>query len=453
MNGTLQPIRKVLIANRGEIALRVIRACRDMGIESVAVHSTVDADSMHVRLADESVCIGPAPARDSYLNQAALISAAVIAGADAIHPGLGFLAENAGFASMVEEHGFVFIGPTPAHIAAMGDKISAKAAARAAGVPTVPGSDGPVTTDAEARRIAAEIGFPILIKAAGGGGGKGMQRADAPDQLDRALSVARREAAANFGTDAVYLEHLLLRPRHIEVQVLADMYGAAVHLGERDCSLQRRYQKVLEEAPSPAISPELRAELGDTALRLVRSIGYRGVGTVEFLYKDGRFFFIEMNTRIQVEHPITEAITGIDLVREQIRVAMGEPLGYGQEAIRFSGHAMECRINAEDPRTFVPSPGTVTEYHAPGGPGVRVDSHLYVGVRVPPNYDSLIAKLIVHGPDRETCRLRLCRALREYAVGGISTNLDLHRALVQDHDFATGDYDTHWLERWIDGAR
>ncbi len=445
--------KKVLVANRGEIALRVIRACRDMGIESVAVHSTVDADSMHVRLADESVCIGPAPARDSYLNQAALISAAVIAGADAIHPGLGFLAENAGFANMVEEHGFVFIGPTPAHIAAMGDKISAKSAARAAGVPTVPGSDGPVTTDAEARRIAAEIGFPILIKAAGGGGGKGMQRADAPDQLDRALSVARREAAANFGTDAVYLEHLLLRPRHIEVQVLADMYGAAVHLGERDCSLQRRYQKVLEEAPSPAISPELRAELGDTALRLVRSIGYRGVGTVEFLYKDGRFFFIEMNTRIQVEHPITEAITGIDLVREQIRVAMGEPLGYGQEAIRFSGHAMECRINAEDPRTFVPSPGTVAEYHAPGGPGVRVDSHLYVGVRVPPNYDSLIAKLIVHGPDRETCRLRLCRALREYAVGGISTNLDLHRALVQDHDFATGDYDTHWLERWIDGAR
>jgi len=444
--------RKVLIANRGEIALRIHRACAELGVQTVAVHSTVDADAMHVRLADESVCIGPAPARDSYLNRAALISAATIAGADAIHPGLGFLAEDAAFAAMVEEHGFTFIGPTPEHIAMMGDKITAKQAMREAGVPLVPGTEKAITENAEAHRLAAEIGFPILIKAAGGGGGKGMQRADTPADLERALTMARREAGANFGNDAVYMERYLVRPRHIEVQILADTFGNAVHLGERDCSLQRRYQKVLEEAPSPAIDAETRAQLGETAADAVRRIGYRGVGTLEFLYTGAEFFFIEMNTRIQVEHPITEMITGIDLVREQIRVAAGEPLGYGQADIRFRGHAMECRVNAEDPRTFVPTPGRVTEYHTPGGPGVRVDSALYSGCLVPPHYDSMVAKLIVHGADRDACRMRLKRALGEYVIGGLGNNLDLHRALVENRDFKEGKYDIHWLERWIDGA-
>jgi len=441
--------RKILIANRGEIALRIARACRDMGIATVAVHSTADADSMHVRLADESVCIGPPAARDSYLNRAAILSAATIAGADAIHPGLGFLAEDASFASMVEEHGFGFIGPTPEHIALMGDKIAAKRAAVAAGLPVVPGSDGPVYADSEARRLASEIGYPVLIKAAGGGGGKGMQRADGPNDLERALSVARREAAANFGSDAVYLERYLDRPRHIEVQILADHHGAAVHLGERDCSLQRRFQKVLEEAPSPALTAEERERIGSRAAEAVRAIGYRGVGTIEFLWTEGTFYFIEMNTRLQVEHPITEMITGIDLVREQIRVAAGEPLGYGQEAVRFQGHAIECRINAENPRTFAPSPGRVTQYHAPGGPGVRVDSALYDGSFVPPYYDSLVAKLVVHAPNREECRMRLRRALGEFVIGGIDTNLDLHRALIEDGDFVAGRYDIHWLERWM----
>lgn len=441
--------RKILIANRGEIALRIARACRDMGIATVAVHSTADADSMHVRLADESVCIGPPAARDSYLNRAAILSAATIAGADAIHPGLGFLAEDASFASMVEEHGFGFIGPTPEHIALMGDKIAAKRAAVAASLPVVPGSDGPVYADSDARRLASEIGFPVLVKAAGGGGGKGMQRADGPDDLERALSVARREAAANFGSDAVYLERYLDRPRHIEVQVLADHHGAAVHLGERDCSLQRRFQKVLEEAPSPALTAEERERIGSRAAEAVRAIGYSGLGTIEFLWTEGTFYFIEMNTRLQVEHPITEMITGIDLVREQIRVAAGEPLGYGQEAIGFHGHAIECRINAENPRTFAPSPGRVTQYHAPGGPGVRVDSALYDGSFVPPYYDSLVAKLVVHAPSREECRMRLRRALGEFVIGGIDTNLDLHRALIEDADFIAGRYDIHWLERWM----
>ena len=445
--------RKVLIANRGEIALRIIRACRDMGIGTVAVHSTADADAMHVRLADESVCIGPPPARDSYLNRAAILSAATVAAADAIHPGLGFLAEDAAFAAMVEEHGFVFIGPKPEHIALMGDKIAAKQAAREAGLPVVPGSDGPVHGDAEARRLADEIGYPVLVKAAGGGGGKGMQRAEGPGDLDRALSIARREAGANFGNDAVYLERFLLHPRHIEVQILADTHGDVVHLGERDCSLQRRYQKVLEEAPSPALDAEARARLGATAAAAVARIGYRGAGTLEFLYARGEFFFIEMNTRLQVEHPVTEMITGIDIVREQIRIAAGEPLGYGQADIRFEGHAMECRINAEHPRSFAPSPGRVVSYHAPGGPGVRVDSALYAGYVVPPYYDSMVAKLIVHGRDREECRMRLRRALAEYVVGGIETNLDLHRRLVEDSDFARGAYDIAWLERWIGDGR
>ena len=441
--------RKVLIANRGEIALRIQRACRDLGIATVAVHSTADTDSMHVRLADESVCIGPPASRDSYLNKAALLTAASIADVDAIHPGLGFLSENAGFAAMVEEHGFTFIGPTPEHIAMMGDKITAKRTAKEAGVPVVPGTDGPVQSDGEAIRLAHEIGFPVLIKAAGGGGGKGMQLAQGPEDLERALSMAKREAQANFGNDSVYLERYLYRPRHIEVQILADNHGNVVHLGERDCSLQRRYQKVVEEAPSPALTPEQRASIGEIAANAVRRIGYRGVGTMEFLYTGGEFFFIEMNTRIQVEHPITEAITGIDLVREQIRVAAGEPLGYSQSDIHFSGHAIECRVNAEHARTFVPSPGRVSGYHPPGGIGVRIDSHLYAGCVVPPHYDSMVSKLIVHGRDRAMCMQRLRRALGEYVIDGIETNLDLHRRIVTAPDFAAGDYDIHWLERWM----
>ncbi|MSO76743.1 MAG: acetyl-CoA carboxylase biotin carboxylase subunit [Alphaproteobacteria bacterium] len=439
---------KVLIANRGEIALRIHRACREMGIATVAVHSTADADAMHVRLADESVCIGPPPARDSYLNMAAILSAATIANVDAIHPGLGFLAENAGFAQMVEEHGFTFIGPTPAHIAMMGDKIAAKRAMRALGVPVVPGSEGSLADEAAAG-FAAEIGFPVLIKAAAGGGGKGMRRVDSPDMLDQALRIARQEAMANFANPGIYIERFLATPRHIEVQILADGQGAVVHLGERDCSIQRRYQKIIEEAPSPALDDQTRQAVARTATEAMRRIGYRGIGTLEFLYADGGFHFIEMNTRLQVEHPVSELITGIDLVREQIRVAAGEPLGYGQGDIHFSGHAMECRINAEHPLTFLPSPGRVSDYHAPGGPGIRVDSALYSGAVVPPDYDSLVAKLIAHGRTREACRMRLMRALSEYVIGGIATNLDLHRALIGEPDFVAGRYDINWLERWI----
>jgi acetyl-CoA carboxylase, biotin carboxylase subunit len=441
--------RKILIANRGEIALRIIRSCREMGIATVAVHSTADADAMHVRLADESVCIGPPPARDSYLAKAALLTAADIAGADAVHPGLGFLAEDATFAAMVEEHGFAFIGPTPEHIAQMGDKITAKRTLAAAGVPVVPGHDGPMRSEAEALVVAEQIGYPVLVKAAGGGGGKGMQRAASAGELARALQIARREAAANFGSDAVYLERYLERPRHIEVQILADTHGNVVHLGERDCSIQRRFQKVIEEAPSPALDAEERARIGGIAADAMRRIGYRGVGTLEFLYVDGEFFFIEMNTRIQVEHPVTEMITGVDLVREQIRVAAGEPLGYGQDAIAFRGHAIECRINAEDPLTFMPSPGRVTGYHPPGGPGVRIDSALYAGATVPPYYDSLVAKLIVHADDRERCRLRLRRALSELVITGIATNLPLHERILEQEAFVSGAYDIHWLERWM----
>ena len=440
---------KVLIANRGEIALRIHRACREMGIRTVAVHSTADADAMHVRLADESVCIGPPPSRQSYLNMPAIISAATIAGADAIHPGIGFLSENAKFAAMVEEHGFAFIGPTPEHITIMGDKVQAKDTAKSLGIPVVPGSDGAVSTDTEAMSIADGIGYPVLIKAAAGGGGKGMKVANARGEMVQALSLARAEAKANFGNDAVYLEKYLSHPRHIEIQVLGDGQGHVVHLGERDCSLQRRHQKVLEEAPSPALNADQRARIGRLAVESMKTFGYRSAGTIEFLFQDGEFYFIEMNTRLQVEHPVSEMITGIDLVREQIQIATGAALGITQADIKFTGHAIECRINAENPDTFLPSPGKVTDYHAPGGLGVRVDSALYAGYRVPPYYDSLIAKLVVHGTSRNECLMRLRRALEEFVVGGIDTNIALHRRLIGAADFINGAYDIRWLEKFV----
>jgi acetyl-CoA carboxylase biotin carboxylase subunit len=439
---------KVLIANRGEIALRIHRACREMGIRTVAVHSTADADAMHVRLADESVCIGPPPSRESYLNIPAILSAAAITGADAIHPGIGFLSENEKFAAMVEEHGFAFIGPAPEHIAVMGDKVQAKETAKSLGIPVVPGSDGAVS-DAEAPAVGAKIGFPVLVKAASGGGGKGMKVANSAAELPQAVTLARKEAKANFGDDAVYLEKYLSHPRHIEIQILADGHGNVVHLGERDCSLQRRHQKVLEEAPSPALNAGQRAEVGRLAANAMRRLGYRSAGTIEFLFQDGAFYFIEMNTRLQVEHPVTEMITGIDLVREQIRVATGAPLAFSQEQIAFNGHAIECRINAENPETFMPSPGRVTDYHAPGGLGVRVDSALYAGYQVPPNYDSLIAKLIVHGNSRNECMMRLRRALEEFVIGGIDTSIPLHQRLIAATDFLNGDYDIRWLEKFV----
>ena len=441
---------KVLIANRGEIALRIHRACREMGIQTVAVHSTADADAMHVRLADESVCIGPPPGRDSYLNIPAILSAATITGVDAIHPGVGFLSENADFAAMVEEHGFVFIGPSPEHIQLMGDKVAAKEAAVSLGIPVVPGSDGAITEDEEALEVADSVGFPILVKAAAGGGGRGMKVAENRDGLIQALGMARSEAKAAFGNDAVYLERYLGGPRHIEIQILADGQGNAIHLGERDCSLQRRHQKLLEEAPSPALNESAREGIGKIATDAMKKFGYRSAGTLEFLYENGEFFFIEMNTRLQVEHPISEAITGIDIVREQIRIAAGSPLALTQEDIVLSGHAIECRINAEDPRTFMPSPGTITSHHVPGGLGVRVDSAIYGGYRIPPHYDSLIAKLIVHGSNRNECLMRLRRALEEYVVDGVKTTIPLHHELVGANDFINGDYDIHWLERFVD---
>ena len=448
---------KVLIANRGEIALRIHRACREMGIQTVAVHSTADADAMHVRLADEAVCIGPPPARESYLNIPAILTAATITNADAIHPGVGFLSENAGFAEMVEEHGFTFIGPTPEHIRLMGDKILAKKAMIEAGVPCVPGSQDAIPAgpdgDAEAKRLAEGIGFPVIVKAAAGGGGRGMKVAWKEGELDEALKLARREAKAGFGNDAVYIEKYLARPRHIEIQILGDSFGNIVHLGERDCSIQRRHQKLLEEAPSPALNAESRAEIGKIAVDAMTKLGYRGLGTIEFLYEDGHFYFIEMNTRLQVEHPITEAITGIDLVREQIRVASGSRLSFGQDDVRFQGHAIECRINAEDPRTFRPSPGKVTDYHAPGGAGVRVDSGVFAGYTVPPHYDSLVAKLIVHGANRNECLMRLKRALGEYVVGGIDTTIPLHQRLMSEPAFLDGRYDIHWLEGLVQGTK
>lgn len=443
---------KVLIANRGEIALRIHRACKEMGIRTVAVHSTADADAMHVRLADESVCIGPPASALSYLNITAILSAATITGVDAIHPGIGFLSENAKFAEMVEEHGFTFIGPTPEHISMMGDKITARSEAMKLGIPCVPGSDGAIDDADEAIELANGIGYPVIMKATAGGGGKGMQVAHAADEIPAKLSLCRTEAKAAFGNDDVYIEKYLGQPRHIEVQVLGDGHGNVVHLGERDCSLQRRHQKVLEEAPSPALNAESRAKIGGIVTSALSNIKYRSAGTIEFLYENGEFFFIEMNTRLQVEHPISEMVCNIDLVREQLRVATGAPLGYGQEAINMSGHSIECRINAEHPETFIPSPGRITDYHAPGGLGVRVDSAIYSGYSVPPHYDSLIAKLIVHGSTRNECLMRLRRALEEFVIGGVNTTIPLHQKLISDPDFLNGDYDIHWLEKWMGDA-
>jgi acetyl-CoA carboxylase biotin carboxylase subunit len=440
---------KILIANRGEIALRVLRACKELGVKTVAVHSTADADAMHVRLADESVCIGPPPARESYLNIPALLSACEITGAQAIHPGYGFLSENAQFAEILEEHNIAFIGPTAEHIRIMGDKIEAKSTAKRLGIPCVPGSDGAITSDAQAMRIAREMGFPVLIKATAGGGGRGMKVARSPEELSLALATARAEAKAAFGNDQVYLEKYLTKPRHIEIQVFGDGRGNAIHLGERDCSLQRRHQKILEESFSPALNAESRLKIGTTVAKAMQKLGYRGAGTVEFLYEDGEFYFIEMNTRLQVEHPVTEAITGLDLVIEQIRVADGAPLSLKQSEVTFSGHAIECRINAENPTTFRPSPGTITYWHPPGGLGVRVDSGVYQGYRIPPYYDSLIGKLIVHGKNRNECLMRLRRALHEFVIDGIETTIPLFLRLIDEPDIANGMYDIHWLERYL----
>jgi acetyl-CoA carboxylase biotin carboxylase subunit len=440
---------KILIANRGEIALRVLRACKELGIQTVAVHSTADADAMHVRLADESVCIGPPAARDSYLNIPQLLAACEITGADAVHPGYGFLSENARFAEILEAHKIAFIGPTAEHIRIMGDKIEAKLTAKKLGIPVVPGSDGAVTPSDDAHAIAAEIGYPVLVKAAAGGGGRGMKVALSEADLDTALSTARSEAKAAFGDDALYMEKYLGKPRHIEIQVLGDGRGNAIHLGERDCSLQRRHQKVWEEAPSPALNAESRKRIGEVVAVAMRKLKYRGVGTIEFLYENGEFYFIEMNTRLQVEHPVTEMITGIDLVNEQIRIASGAELQIRQEDVTFEGHAIECRINAENPRTFAPSPGRISYYHPPGGLGVRVDSGVYQGYRIPPHYDSLIGKLIVHGRNRVECMMRLRRCLDEFVVDGIDSTIPLFRDLVDNQDIANGMYDIHWLEKYL----
>ncbi len=440
---------KILIANRGEIALRIQRACKELGIATVAVHSTADADAMHVRLADESVCIGPPPASESYLNIPRLLAACEITGADAIHPGYGFLSENARFAEILEQHGITFIGPTSEHIRIMGDKIEAKETAKRLGIPVVPGSDGAVTTEADARSVAKRMGYPVLIKAAAGGGGRGMKVARSPEEIGQALSTARAEAKAAFGDDSVYIEKYLSKPRHIEVQVFGDGRGNALHLGERDCSLQRRHQKIMEEAPSPALNAEQRKKIGETCAKAMQKLKYRGAGTVEFLYEDGEFFFIEMNTRLQVEHPVTEAITGMDLVIEQIRIASGAPLSVRQEDLVFSGHAIECRINAENPKNFRPSPGKITYWHPPGGLGVRVDSGAYQGYRIPPNYDSLIGKLIVHGKNRNECLMRLKRCLNEFVIDGIETTIPLFVELVRHPDIANGMYDIHWLEKYL----
>ncbi len=442
-------IKKLLIANRGEIALRIHRACHEMGIRTVAVHSTADADAMHVRLADEAICIGPPSATDSYLNIPNIISAAEISGADAIHPGYGFLSENARFAEIVESHGLLFVGPKPEHIRTMGDKVEAKRTAGALGLPLVPGSDGAIDDIAEATALAAQIGYPVIIKAASGGGGRGMKVCTGPDQLESLMQQAGSEAKAAFGDATVYMEKYLGNPRHIEFQVFGDGNGTAIHLGERDCSLQRRHQKVLEEAPSPVITPAERERMGGIVAKAMADMAYRGAGTIEFLWEDGEFYFIEMNTRLQVEHPVTEMITGIDLVREQIRIAEGHPLSVTQAEVQFHGHAIECRINAEDPRTFAPSPGLVKQFHAPGGMHVRVDSGLYAGYKVPPYYDSMIAKLIVYGTTRERCIARLRRALEEFVIEGMKTTIPLHRELIEDPEFAEGAYTIKWLEEWL----
>jgi acetyl-CoA carboxylase biotin carboxylase subunit len=442
-------IEKLLIANRGEIALRIHRACHEMGIKTVAVHSTADTDAMHVRLADEAVCIGPPAAKDSYLNIPAIIAAAEITGADAIHPGYGFLSENERFAEIIEAHNMVFVGPKPEHIRTMGDKVEAKRTAVKLGLPVVPGSPGAVTFSEETKSLAKDIGYPVLIKAASGGGGRGMKVVPDEDSLESLMGQASSEAAAAFGDPTVYMEKYLGNPRHIEFQVFGDGRGNAIHLGERDCSLQRRHQKVLEEAPSPIISAEERARMGGICADAMAKMGYRGAGTIEFLWENGEFFFIEMNTRIQVEHPVTEMITGFDLVREQIRIAGGAGLSVKQEDLEFRGHSMECRINAEDPRSFLPSPGKVTSYHAAGGMHVRVDSGLYAGYSIPPYYDSMIGKLIVYGRSRESCMMRMRRALEEMVIGGVKTNIPLHQALLADPDVIHGDYTIKWLEEWL----
>jgi acetyl-CoA carboxylase biotin carboxylase subunit len=440
-------LEKVLIANRGEIALRILRACKELDIRTIAVHSTADTELMHVRLADESVCIGPAPSKDSYLNVPAIISAAEVTNASAIHPGYGFLAENADFADQVEKSGFVFIGPTADTIRLMGDKVSAIQAMKAAGVPTVPGSDGPLTDDTQRTlEIARGIGYPVIVKAAAGGGGRGMRVVHNEAALLNSIQITQSEAAAAFGSDVVYLEKFLQKPRHVEIQVLADGQGNAVHLGDRDCSLQRRHQKVLEEAPAPGIPDDLRSAVAKSCVDACIEIGYRGAGTFEFLYEDGGFYFIEMNTRVQVEHPVTEMITGIDIVKEQLRIAAGQPLSFSQNEVKFFGHAFECRINAEDPKSFLPSPGKVTTFHPPGGPGIRVDSHLYDGYTVPPYYDSLIGKIISFGENRDVALARMRQALEEMVVEGIRTNTALHQDLVRDQAFATGGVSIHYLE-------
>jgi acetyl-CoA carboxylase, biotin carboxylase subunit len=442
---------KVVIANRGEIALRILRACRELGIKTVAVHSKVDRDLMHVRLADESVCIGPAPSKESYLNVPAIISACEVTDASAIHPGYGFLAENAAFAEQVEKSGFIFIGPTPDVIRLMGDKVSAINAMRKAGVPTVPGSNGPLTEDSErTMKVAREIGYPVIIKAAAGGGGRGMRVVRTEAALLNSIHVTKSEAKAAFGDDTVYLEKFLENPRHVEIQVLADGQGNAIHLGTRDCSLQRRHQKVLEEAPAPGIPDEVLEETAMACVKACVDINYRGAGTFEFLYENKQFFFIEMNTRVQVEHPVTEMITGIDIVKEQLLIAAGRPLSFKQKDVKFRGHSFECRINAEDPKTFMPCPGKVTHYHAPGGPGIRVDSHLYSGYSVPPNYDSLVAKIISYGEDRETALAKMRGALDELVVDGIRTNTPLHRDLVRDPEFRKGGVNIHYLEKKLE---
>ncbi len=442
-------LKKILIANRSDVALRIIRTCREMGIATVAVHSVADEDSMHVRLADESVCIGPAPSRESYLNIPAILTAALITGADAIHPGIGFLAENEQFAQMVEAHGLVFIGPTPEHIRVMGDKVMAKKTAIETGIPTVPGSKGAVDTLEDAQKNAKEIGYPVLIKAAAGGGGKGMKVAETAADLEEAFRFARSEAKAAFGNDQVYMEKFLKDPKHIEVQILADSHGNVVHLGERECSVQRKHQKVVEEAPSPVITPKQRADIGKRAVDACKAIGYRGVGTMEFLYENGEFYFIEMNTRLQIEHTITEMITGVDLVREQIKVASGLPLSFKQDDIRFEGHAIECRINAENPETFFPSPGVLKNYHTPGGLGVRVDSALYSGYRIPPHYDSMIAKLITHASNREDAIHKMTRSLSEFVIEGVETIIPLHQRILHHPEFLSGEYTIKWLEKML----
>ena len=447
-------LKKVLIANRGEIALRVLRACREMGIATVAVHSEADKDSLHVKLADESVCIGPAPSPQSYLNIPAIIAAAEVTGADAVHPGYGFLAENANFAEQVEQSGFIFIGPRADTIRLMGDKVSAKQAMQEAGVPCVPGSDGALPDDPETIiKTAAEVGYPVIIKASGGGGGRGMRVVEREEDLIKSVEMTKAEAGAAFGNPMVYMERYLQRPRHVEIQVLADEHGNAVYLGERDCSMQRRHQKVIEEAPAPGITAREREKIGKACVEACKRIGYRGAGTFEFLYEGGEFFFIEMNTRVQVEHPVTELISGVDIVQEQLRVAAGEKLQYKQKDIVLEGHAFECRINAEDPYNFIPSPGLIESCHLPGGFGIRVDSHIYQGYRIPPNYDSLIGKICVHGKTREQAMAKMRVAMAELAITGIKTNADLHRDLFRDPGFSDGGVSIHYLEQWLEARK